>query len=119
MAKKTPARRATPIVPPIPTVEPTRPIGSRREISTLPKGRFKVRALALGYYDHIRRRIGDVFVLASARDFSDRWMEQVDASTPERITTGVEELRKQHDEIIAARRPASGMVPDENNPLGG
>lgn len=38
---------------------------------------MKVIATKLGYYDHYRRRPGDVFDLLSDKDFSPRWMEKV------------------------------------------
>lgn len=55
---------------------------------------MKVRAISLGYQDNRRRYPGDVFVLTpiTKRDgtiitpeqqFSKRWMEKVDKSTPE------------------------------------
>jgi len=62
---------------------------------------IKVRAIALGYYDHCRRRIGDVFLIANERAFSSRWMERVDPRTPEKITTSKEALKQKHDEILA------------------
>lgn len=86
--------------------------------------RIKVRAIRQGYYDHIRRHEGDVFFIASDQDFSNRWMEVVDARTPERITSSPELLRRQHDELLAERMPARGtpLVHDEpdadKNPLG-
>jgi len=81
---------------------------------------IKVRATQTGYYDHARRREGDVFLIASARDFSEKWMEDVDPRTPERLTTGDQELRKKHDEIMRDRMPAKGtrLVDDAvDNPL--
>lgn len=81
---------------------------------------IKVRATTMGYYGHIRRREGDVLKVREG-DFSSRWMERVDPHTPEKITTGKEELRRQHDEIIASRTPAQGTsMPEdiEENPLG-
>jgi len=90
-----------------------------------PDARVKVRAIRMGYYDVTRRRVGDVFTIrARARDFSATWMERVAATTPEAVTTGQQELRRQHDEILQSRMPASGtpLVDDElptgaQNPL--
>lgn len=87
----------------------------------------KVRAIKLGYYDDKRRRTGDVFLIRTPYqvkntdriadkdgkvpdtitidEFSDKWMERVDASTPEKTTTGKEALKQQHDAELAARRP--------------
>lgn len=70
--------------------------------------RLKVRATRMGYYDHIRRREGDVFVFAHVEGTPlPSWVEQVDARTPERITTGAQELQRHHDEILASRTPGS------------
>ncbi len=86
--------------------------------------RIKVRATRQGYYDHIRRHEGDVFFIAKQQDFSDKWMQVVGAHVAERVTSAPEALRRQHDEILASRMPASGtpLVDDEpdagNNPLG-
>jgi len=60
----------------------------------------KVRATQVGYYGEARRRVGDVFTLEDPKHFSAKWMERVDASTPEKITTGNEDLRRQHDEML-------------------
>lgn len=63
---------------------------------------LKVRATQLGYYDHVRRRPGDVFVV-DASQFSAKWMETVDGATPERVTTAAQAIRQQHDEILGTR----------------
>lgn len=65
--------------------------------------RVKVRALRMGFYDHKRRRVGDVFALKETKHFSRKWMVRVDPETPDKITTGQEELRQKHDEILGAR----------------
>lgn len=90
--------------------------------------KIRVRATRLGYYDHVRRREGDVFTYTlTERELARKggglptWVERVDPRTPERITTGVEELRKKHDDIIRERNPRQGtpLVNDEgDNPLG-
>jgi hypothetical protein len=64
---------------------------------------IKVRATQMGYYDHVRRREGDVFVVESSQ-FSKKWMERVDAETPERVTTAKQALKEQHDEILGGRQ---------------
>jgi hypothetical protein len=79
-----------------------------------PRGGIRVRALKLGYYDDARRREGDVFTIRNEKEFSRLWMERVPFDTPERVTTGNEELRRMHDETIRARH--SGAPPD--NPTG-
>lgn len=76
---------------------------------------FKVVATRLGYYDHVRRREGDVFIV-DAEHFADAelpggWMERVDALTPERTTTAPQALKQEHDRILG------GKVTGGNNPL--
>jgi hypothetical protein len=93
--------------------------GAARPTSAPPATRaFKVRATQMGYYDNARRRAGDVFVLRDPAVFSDTWMVRVDAQTPERITTGGEELKRKHDELLGAKiTPGAGAV-EGDNPLG-
>lgn len=69
---------------------------------------IKVQATRLGYYEHARRRTGDVFVIHSLREFSSKWMVRVAPETPERITTGKQDLQRQHDEINAQRMAGAG-----------
>lgn len=38
----------------------------------------------LGYYEHLRRRAGEEFIIASESHFSNRWMERLDAA-PEAV----------------------------------
>ena len=45
---------------------------------------IRVRAKMLGYYEHLRRRAGDEFIIASESHFSSRWMERLDAA-PEAV----------------------------------
>jgi len=74
---------------------------------------IKVRATALGYYGEARRRPGDVFTIYDEQDFAESWMERVAPDTPERITSGAEALRQQHEAEIAARRqPGERVGPD-------
>lgn len=82
----------------------------------LPAGRFKVRALAPGFYNNKRRRIGDVFVLAGAQAFSKRWMEVVNPTTPTRTTTGLQHLKKTHDEILTKTEGGRKQLPREADP---
>jgi hypothetical protein len=108
------------------------------------KDRLKVRATQTGYYDHLRRRPGDVFFIDATpleadvkvgnkvtrkkgeiAAFSDRWMEVVDPKTPESITTANDEIRRQHDELLAARFGGQtgstlerSVEEDDDNPLG-
>jgi hypothetical protein len=90
---------------PIPgaTVKPA-PVRPSSPIDPKPTGLvLKVRALQVGYYGEKRRRVDDIFVLEDAKHFSATWMAYVDPNTPERITTGQQALRQQHDEMIAAK----------------
>lgn len=89
--------------------------------------KIKVRALRMGYYDHVRRRVDDVFIytMGPRETRLPSWVERVAQSTPERVTTGVQELREKHDEILRDRMPASGtplvndeLTEGEKNPLG-
>lgn len=99
-----------------------------RDAVTRPGLKVKVRATRMGYYDHVRRREGDVFIYTMGLKETKlpSWVERTDPRTPERITTGVQELRQKHDEILRDRNPAGGtpLVNDElptgsRNPLGG
>jgi len=38
---------------------------------------MRVRATRLGYYEHVRRFVGDVFILLDESQFSKKWMEKV------------------------------------------
>ena len=79
-------------------------------------GPFKVRAIAPGYYDLVRRRDGDVFTIKNQQEFSSKWMVRVPASTPDKVTTGQEEINRQHDEVLSdkLKTKATGGA----NPLG-
>ena len=110
-----PPRRRTRAVAPVrpgPSVPPT----PATAVSVSPTGRtVKVRATRLGYFDHIRRRPGDVFTIPImpsvdgdaagpyGRWFSERWMEVVPARTPESITTPAQALKQTHDDILGTR----------------
>lgn len=43
---------------------------------------MKVEAIQLGYYGLLRRRVGEVFEIASDKDFSAKWMQRVDGKAP-------------------------------------
>lgn len=105
--------------------------------TTPARGTIRVRALRTGYYEHIRRREGDVFdlipretvrfgtaidpttkrrtktserlMISADQQFSAEWMEEVNPRTPLSTSTANEEIRRQHDEILALRRPDSGQ----------
>jgi len=92
----------------------------------LPPQTRKVRATAPTYYDDKRRRLGDVFRIRQPYeipgpkgkpvmhdDFNPKCMEDVAADTPEHTSTGRDELRRQHDEILGAhRRPGMNVLGD-------
>lgn len=95
----------------------TRAAGSTREPAQPRKAGYKVRATQLGYYEHERKREGDVFVLKYEHDFAANWMERVDPRTAPKTTTGQEVLRQQHEEV--RRQRSTGMQVDIDNPLDG
>lgn len=74
---------------------PTRPAA----VAPKPSTKVKVQARKMGYYGHERRRKGDVF-LVERREFNPSWMVEVSASARLQRTTGKEELRRKHDEIL-------------------
>jgi hypothetical protein len=79
-------------------------------------GPFKVRATQPGFYDNIRRREGNVFTIQNEGEFSTVWMERVSKSTPEKTTTGQEEINRQHDEVLSDK--LAGKATSGANPLG-
>ena len=85
-----------------------------------PRGGIKVRAIADGYYGHIRRREGDVFVIENEQAFSSKWMERAGAREPERVTTTQQALRKAHHALVADKTPGQGEQfahESDDNPL--
>src|SRR5262245_52357149 len=86
-----------------------------------PAKRLKVEALETGYYDHARRRVGDVFYIDASgpvhpeghRDagmpkcFSSRWMKLADPDAALKVTGPNEALRKQHDDILPTKNDAN------------
>lgn len=105
---------------------PKAPTGERHDAPAPPATKttkrdetlVKVRAFRMGEFDLKRRREGDVFLIPRWR-FSDTWMEEVDAHTPERLTTGKEQLQKEHADIRALKSPALMEAPTGNtNVLG-
>lgn len=65
---------------------------------------MRVRAVRVGFYGLVRRRVGDVFTLDDDGDFSAGWMERVEADTLERTTTAAQALQRAHDERSAVGR---------------
>ena len=128
-------RGARPSAAPAPIAQaapkPLDPRGTGRtkaERAAIPVGGIKVRATMVGYYDDKRRRVDDVFTIQKESEFSKRWMVRVDQDTPEKTTTGKEDLRRIHDEIITGSRQEGIQTgPDDvpadlaqgiDNPLG-
>lgn len=76
---------------------------------------IKVRALELCYYDHVRRREGDVFLIEAA-DLTEkvrRYLVEVPPDTPEQVTTAQQALKQAHvDTLTQAARPATGTDRD-------
>lgn len=106
---------------------------------------IRVRATALGYFNDERKRIGDVFTISSERHaarfpmldsdgrkhpkagqvnpkggmlvhFSDRWMEHIDPSVPERTTTSQEALSRETHRIAIEK--SGGHMPEDNGITG-
>lgn len=94
--------------------------------------RIRVRATRTGYYEHIRRREGDVFdlipqtgvrltigksptgrtiqvktpfTLTADQQFSEMWMEEVHPRTALGTSSSQDEIRRQHDELLALKAP--------------
>lgn len=76
---------------------------------------LKVRATMLGYYGDVRRRVGDVFVLTDQAHYTTRWMEPVDPLMREKITSGPQALKNQHDELLRERYIPAGGTPLAND----
>jgi hypothetical protein len=89
----------------------------------------KVRATKDGYYGHAYRYAGNTFTVESDTEhpkhkgfpitFSDKWMEEVDPSTPEKTTGSQQEINEAHDATLAQRASANGgAAPSgDDNPL--
>jgi hypothetical protein len=79
------------------------------------EGRIRVRATRLGYYGDERKRVGEVFDIASGKHFSATWMERVDGKTMPKKITGKEALASQ---MGAAGRAAASQAASADDPLG-
>lgn len=114
--------------------------------------RIRVVATRMGYYQHKRRREGDVFslvplrtvrraeqadcdkdpkltigmvlkdpktklpipcIMSASQQFSDKWMEVVDADVRTSITSVKEGMRKEHDKILLDKYPHLAGSDDE------
>jgi len=75
--------------------------------------------VVVGYYNHLRRRGGDVFNLEDPSHFSARWMERVDgdedatapvyAAAPGRSPVAMGDVAKYNDDPAAARRAREAL----------
>lgn len=84
----------------IPADRPAAPASPRSD-------RVRVRAKRMSYYDHKRRRVGDVFDLLDARHFNEKLHERVAARTALRTTTSRQVLAEAHDDVLAKKYAAS------------
>lgn len=110
----------------------------RKELSQ----RIRVRATRMGYYMHVRRREGDVFslipqniietveekdlkgrvvgnkkvsrLMTAREQFSARWMEEVEPQTPGKVTTGKQDLKAKHDDLIKEKFGLGGEAADDD-----
>lgn len=62
---------------------------------------MQVRALDTGYYEHKRRREGDLFDLRDEKDFSEKWMEAVDGAPVTKPVVKEEPT----EEVVAEEQP--------------
>lgn len=62
------------------------------------QGPIRVRATRMGFYDHARRRVDDVFDISGPEAFSERWMVLENPRTRTRITTAQTALKAQTQE---------------------
>jgi hypothetical protein len=58
-----------------------------------------VTATQTGYYEHARRRPGDVFRV-TAEAYADSWMDPVSDGTPERTTGAQAAINRSHDAAL-------------------
>lgn len=72
--------------------------------------KIRVRATQTGFIDNVRRRAGDVFDVREG-EFSEKWMETVDGSTPKKATGAQASLTAHHDDVVAERLSAKTGAP--------
>lgn len=104
------------------------------------RDRIRVRALRTGYYEHVRRREGDVFTLVprtipvmdentgkptgrtriytAKEQFSENWMEFAPATARETLSTSKQHITKEHDAIIREKMGIDDPG-GEGDPAGG
>lgn len=94
------------------------PAFSDRELAARSRDRVLVEATQLGYYDHIRRRAGEIFWINSPADFSKRWMRKApQGAQPTPATLPNQAIRKEHDLILAGKVSGGLDQAPEENPL--
>jgi len=104
MAKTASRTQPKPVARSIPGPRPVKALDPKEQPKPAVKDNpIKVRAIRVGYYDHVRRREGDVFIIANEQAFSEKWMEQVDPRTRERTTSAKQALEREHDAILGGR----------------
>lgn len=121
---------AAPAPKPAAAARPARPqpaLPPRNPPPSVKESRLKVRATMTGYYDHARRHEGDVFTIDGKRyapghkkaghiiAFSERWMEMVDPTTKNVLTTAQGAIDKAHDAILGGQ---SSKPTGDEDPLG-
>lgn len=67
----------------------------------------RVKAVRLGYYDHKRVKVGQIFVVENDKDFSDKCMVELSKENPNRSSPQKtkafpvqEEVEAQEDDVI-------------------
>lgn len=79
---------------------------------------FKVRATKMGYYGNLIRRVDDVFTIERASEFSNNWMERVDAHTPEVTTGSNAAIAREHSDLVGKSAAGGHMGDDGDVPTG-
>lgn len=72
---------------------------------------IKVKAINLGYYNHIRQKPGAIFVIRNENEFSQKWMSKVemvdDSFAPkEELTNAV--VTEENQDLAAVSKGAKG-----------
>lgn len=122
--RATPRSRKPAAKPPAPaTPAATVKTKASRPVADTPEGlaaykdslgrKIRVKATQTGFVDNVRRREGDVFDVREG-EFSERWMEVVDGTTPPKSTGSAAALKAHHDAVLASRggvqQPGAGAA---------
>lgn len=114
------------------------PQAPAKQATPKPPAKFKVMAIAEGYYNDKFRRVGDVFFIDGTlprpdqikrkngpdRDptlpilFSDKWMMPAGPEAQVHITSSNEAIRRANAQIAAARAVDRGASAVDEDPLG-